>query len=493
MLVLEAGPAWQRSDLVSSQIWARRLKWAAAPVETTGSDPYGHAMASGGGLGGSALHHFAGWPRLQLDDFRMRSRFDRGRDWPIGYDDLRPHYDRVQAEVGISGDAAAEVWRPGGAAYPLPPLATFAQGRLLAEGFRRRGLRTAPYPSAILSRPYRGRPACLYDGWCDAGCPILALANPLALYLPQARESGARVLDGMSVARIRVDARDRVVGVDGFDRDGAVQSWRAPVVVLAGGPVHNARLLLLSADEGRHRTGLANSSGLVGQGIASHVLVPAHALFDTDTECHMGITGAQLMSQDDYPKQRTEGFGSITWAIASALKPNDLLGIANARPDLYGASLHGFMRRAGKHLATMSAICETMPQTGNRIELGTHRDRFGLPVPRIVHSLGADAKALAVHAREDGLATLKAAGAQDAFSARPGLAHLAGGTVMGERAADSVVDSFGHSHDVRGLVVAGAGVFPTIGAVNPTFTIHALASRTADHMKKNWSSYAGRA
>ena len=36
--VLEAGPKRAMSDLVSSQIWARRLKWAGPTVETGGQE-----------------------------------------------------------------------------------------------------------------------------------------------------------------------------------------------------------------------------------------------------------------------------------------------------------------------------------------------------------------------------------------------------------------------------------------------------------------------
>src|SRR5207237_7935982 len=106
-----------------------------------------------------------------------------GLDWPFGYDTLRPHYDRIQAEMGISGDAAAEVWRPPGAPYPMPPLKWFAQGRILKAGFEKVGMRVSPAPMAVNAVEYEGRASCQYDGWCDAGCPIGALANPLAVHL----------------------------------------------------------------------------------------------------------------------------------------------------------------------------------------------------------------------------------------------------------------------------------------------------------------------
>ena len=53
------------------------------------------------------------------------------------YPELAPHYDQVQAEVGLSGDSVKERWRPEGAPYPMPPLPLFTQSRLLAKGFEK--------------------------------------------------------------------------------------------------------------------------------------------------------------------------------------------------------------------------------------------------------------------------------------------------------------------------------------------------------------------
>ena len=60
--------------------------------------------------------------------------------------------------------------------------------------------------------------------------------------------------------------------------------------------------------------------------------------------------------------------------------------------------------------------------------------------------------------------------------------HLMGGTVMGADAKESVCDQYGRCHDMDNLYIAGPGVFPSSGAVNPTFTVHALALRTVEKM-----------
>jgi choline dehydrogenase-like flavoprotein len=100
----------------------------------------------------------------------------------------------------------------------------------------------------------------------------------------------------------------------------------------------------------------------------------------------------------------------------------------------------------------------------------------------MVHAFSDDAVALWKAHRDDGLALFKACGATEITSSGMNSAHLMGGTVMGDDAAHSVTDSFGRVHDMDNLWIAGAGLFPTSGAVNPTFTVHALAMRTADHI-----------
>ena len=66
--------------------------------------------------------------------------------------------------------------------------------------------------------------------------------------------------------------------------------------------------------------------------------------------------------------------------------------------------------------------------------------------------------------------------------------HSMGGAIMGASPGSSVTNSYGQTHDVPNLFIAGSSLFPSTGGVNPTFTIHALAMRSAKHMLSQWSS-----
>ena len=492
VVVLDAGPAWQLGDLASSQIWARRLKWGGAPVQRSGSHPFGYNMSNGWGFGGAALHHYAGWPRLHPEDFRTASLYGRGHDWALDYDALRPWYDRIQSEMILSGDAVAEVWRPPGAPYPQPPLRTFRQGEIIAAGFARLDMRVAPAPLAILSQSVPGRTACLYDGWCDAGCPIGALANPLVTHIPRARRAGAHFEANAFVTRVVLDQQGLADGVAWQDASGRSHVQHADLVVLAAATVQTVRLLLASGSSGAH-PGIANSSGQLGQGFSCHTVASAYGIFSEPVDNFLGVTAGQLISQERYGKQSRgagSAFGSYQWGIAPGLKPNDLLGIANTRPDLFGAGLKNFLEHDGPRIGTLSAVCETMPGESRRIELSSDLDSHGMPMARVVNTLDQDALGLYAHVNAEGRDVLAAAGAVTAWNGVMAMSHGSGGTVMGTDPASSVCDAYGITHDVRNVVVTGASTFPTVGGGSPTFTLYALADRATDRVLRHWTDHA---
>jgi len=493
VVMLEQGPDWQMGDLVSSEIWGRRLK-AVAPAILEGKDRLGYSYNAGWGTGGAATHYFAMFPRLLPSDFNMKSEHGRGLDWPFSYDDLAPYYDRVAQDIGISGDAKAEErWRPPGQPYPMPPIKSFRHGDVWLKGFAALGIQTARATTGINSVAYKERPACLYDGWCNAGCPIGALANPSMSYLGDARQKGAEVRSFSYVTRVLTNANgDRVTGVEYYDQKKERQVQEASVVILAAFIAQNPRILLNSATD-KHPNGLANSNGLVGRYVMAHTGATIWGLFDEpDMQNYMGVLAPMHWSYDRYGKTARKGaFGSILWHCSPALKPNDIGGIANSRNDLFGQALVDFIRRGSRQLARLQAFGEELPSPNNRVELADQKDEFGFPIARITHTYDQDAVGVWQQATDEGLEIAKAAGAKEFWAIRaiPTI-HMVGGTAMGRSAAESVANGYGQTHEIPNLWLAGATLFPTEGAVNPSYTLYAVSLRAAEHLATNWGAIA---
>src|SRR5207302_1096370 len=117
VVVLEAGKRFDPArDLANSEANAAKIMWTE-PRVFAGRDAV--APKVGVGVGGGTLPWLGVAPRFQRDDFRTRSIDGIGEDWPIGYDDLRPYYAKVECELGVAGECgpfASEQY-----ALPMPP------------------------------------------------------------------------------------------------------------------------------------------------------------------------------------------------------------------------------------------------------------------------------------------------------------------------------------------------------------------------------------
>ena len=65
---------------------------------------------------GTVCYGAMGW-RFMPQDFKMRSTYgslagSTVEDWPIGYDDLEPCYEKAEWEVGVSGDDSQNPFAP---------------------------------------------------------------------------------------------------------------------------------------------------------------------------------------------------------------------------------------------------------------------------------------------------------------------------------------------------------------------------------------------
>lgn len=471
----------------------------------------GSHVTLGAAVGGTALHYNAKFPRFWKQDFSQLSDLgpvpgSQVADWPISYDDLAPFYDEVEHTIGVQGDISRLPARtleqtPRLRQYPMPPNPTGYAARLLAAGAKNVGWTPYPYPAAVNSIEFDGRPACSSCGLCSGfGCPINARGDAMVSYLnPAVRGGNVRVIARALAYRIETspDGR-RATAVHYHDAQGASQSLSADRIFLAASPIQTARLLLLSASSA-HPDGLGNASGQVGRNLMFHWFTIGGAEFDRDVQALRAqsttvqvddlvgpFTGPQITALGvPYIKGGLIQVGGGQGLLAEAYLYAGQLNLP------YGTSHKEAMRGsfARRRIAGIQLVGEDLPYADNRVDLDPEvKDWRGLPAPRVTWSPHAHERAGAQFTTPLLESFLQAAPGATAAVVIPGpltgeqpqnTAHHAGTARMGADPATSVCDRFGRLHECNNVHVADASSFPTFPGFNPTLTILANAQRIA--------------
>ncbi len=135
------------------------------------------------------------------------------------------------------------------------------------------------------------------------------------------------------------------------------------------------------------------------------------------------------------------------------------------------------------HVVGLKIVGEMLPQESNCVALADDVDQYGLRIPRITYSWCDNDKRLIRHSLRFMTQALEAIDANDIWTQDDDTCHLNGTARMGDDAATSVVDTNCRSWDIPNLWVCDGSVFPTVGGVNPSLTIQAIACRTADRIR----------
>jgi choline dehydrogenase-like flavoprotein len=468
-------------------------------------------------VGGGTVHWDAKVPRFWRQDFKGLSTHGpianaNVADWPLTYDDLAPYYDEVEARLGVQGDltkmpAATLAQAPRARPFVMPPNPPMYVGTLLAEGARRLGYEAYPFPMAVNSQTFDGRPRCNSCGFCDGyGCAINARGGAAVSFLHHALQDGVELRTRCFVHRVELSPdKKRAIGVAYFDADGVERHERADIVVLAPSAIETARLALLS--------GVPDRSSQLGRNVMFHFFTVAGALF---TDPPHGWRGpSSTLTLDDFvgpvktPAAKAAGIAYLKGGICEvggsiAPGPISEADFYTSVPGTWGAPLKELMRTAvwRTRVAGLSMVGEDMPQLANRVDLDPAiRDVYGMPVPRITYSahlfeqlasayfgpLAAALCAAAPGAVGAGFIPIATAGELtggfgSALAGPSSTAHIMGTARMGDDPATSVVDAWGRFHGLENVYAMDGSVFTSSGGFNPTNTIMSLALRATRHI-----------
>jgi choline dehydrogenase-like flavoprotein len=562
VLVLEAGPAagrtWADYQANVERFQATAAKVPNSPYAATAGAPFPNvldiARLTPGGppsdtgyfvqegplpfssdylrsAGGTTMHWLGTCLRMLPSDFELAGRYGVGADWPIGYDELLPYYERAERELGVAGDVGEQRYlglrfRPG-YVYPMHRIPPSYSDTVIAERLDGRrvhvdgedvALKVTNTPQARNGVPNpaydRGRgylPAgavgelhsglrCEGNASCIPICPAQAKYNALKT-LRRAGDAGVEVLAQAVVSRVVLspDRRSvRALEYIPYD-DGAAPSRphrvTAELYVLAANAIENAKLLLAS--------GAANGSDQVGRNLMDHPFLLAWAQMPESVGAFRGpssTAGLEMLRDGTFRRHRAAFRAEIAnwgWDFAAFAPYADVAEGVHGR-GLSGEALRTWLARRIPRQIRLGFLLEQLPSPHNRVTLDSRTDGLGLPRPRLHYDVDDYTRRGMAAARACASQAFALLGAAEATSYQPsdpgyvtldgagytfhGSGHVVGTHRMGTKAATSVVDDRQRSWEHENLYVVGAGSAPTIATSNPTLTLAALAFRTADSL-----------
>ncbi len=465
-------------------------------------------------FGGRTNH----WGRISLRfgplDFKRKELDGLGDNWPIGYEDIKPFYDRVDQMIGVFGSKEGILNEPDG--IFLPPPKPRGYELLMKQACDQLNIPMIPSRLSILTRPLNGRPPCHYCAQCNRGCSTHSNFSSPSVLFPDAKASGKLKLQLHAMAReVTVDDTGKANGVSYINTlDGTEHQVRAKVVILAASACSSARIMLNSKSK-YHPNGLGNDNGMIGRylmdstGASLGGFIPK--LVDYIPHNEDGTGGMHLYvpwwlndAQLDFPRgyhvevwggrrMPSYGFGGGIQNLNGYLA--DIDGIKRERGGGgYGKSLKEDYRRLFGSTVGFSGRGESVAFEHNFCEIDPNVvDKYGIPVLRFNHRWSEYEVLQAKHMMDTFEEIIDTMGGTllwpkpgkdtDYGLLAPGrIIHEVGVTRMGRDPKTSVLNSYCQSHEVGNIFVVDGGSFVSMPDKNPTWTILALSLRTSEYI-----------
>ncbi len=482
IVCLEQGPLVNKNDYCSFQYKWEKLKKKKFninpnirklkqdyPIDDKNSPI---SIANFNAVGGSTILYSGHFPRFHVSDFKTKTLDDVGKDWPITYSDLEKYYDLNDKMMGVAGLTGDPV-------YPKilnlkQPVPLGYAGEKIAKGFNKLGWHWWPSYSAVTKK-------------------INGKYQKMSVdknYWPKAIKNGVNLKTNCKVKKIVSKASGQVSGVIYLDAKNKEKFLGAKLVILACSGIGTPRLLLNSAND-YYPKGLANSSGLVGKNLMLHPLGYVEGIFKNFLASNYGPEGCCLASHEFYETKKLNEFkrGYTIHVLRGTGPLETAMNSLKLKRLKFGKSFHKDFLKIYGCTIPLAIICEDLPEKTNFIELdNSKKDSGGIPGVKINYSLNKNTKKMLAHGIEKGKKIMKTIGAHSILSFAPVRHtgwHTMGTACMGVSAKDSVVNSFGQTHDIKNLVVVDSSIFTTSGGVNPMSTIQALSLKITDDIKSS--------
>ncbi len=463
-------------------------------------------------LGGRTNH----WGRISLrfgpHDFKRKSIDGLGDDWPIGYEDIKPYYDKIDKLLGVFGSNEGLENDPDG--IFLPPPKPRLHELMIKKSAQTAGVKIIPSRLSILTKKINDqRGVCFYCGQCNRGCTVYADFSSSSVLVKTALATGNVDLFTNAMAReVLTDREGLATGVSYVDKnDGQEYQVKGKKVILAASACESSRLLLNSKSQ-RHPNGLANESNVVGKylhdstGAAMGGVLPQ--LFGRKRYNEDGVGGMHIYSpwwmdnkKLDFPRgyhiEYWGGMGIPSYGFGRGIEnSNGKFKVNGQQKEAggYGKSLkedYRFFYGAGVGMAGRG---EAIPLESNYCEIDPSVvDKFGIPVLRFNVKWTDNEIKQAKHMKETfreimhGMGAVITWGDDDAKTdyglEAPGKIIHEGGTArMGNDKKTSALNKWNQAHDCKNLFVVDGAAFVSQADKNITWTILALAMRTSEYI-----------
>ena len=448
-------------------------------------------------VGGGTFSYGAMAWRFMEQDFRMRSTYGAVagstlEDWPISYADLEPYYEKAEWEMGVSGDTSNNIFAaPRSKPLPMPPLPPNQEYQVLHPAAKRLGLHPFDIPMLRNSVPYNGRRSCMRCRWCVGfACEVDARNGTHNTVIPTALATGnCELRTGCVVREVLLDGSGRATGVAYFDSNNRLQQQTADLVIVSGGAIESARLLLNT----RHKlfpNGLGNRYDWVGRNLQGHSYVSGAGVFDRDVYDDLGPGASIAVCDFNHGNPGLAGGGML--ANEFIRLPYQFMGMVPPWAPRWGPGHKQYVRSAFKRTISIKGPVQEMPVFDSRVQVDPKvKDHWGIPVARLSGYKHPHTLEIASFLSGKAEAWLKEAGAVESWKQVPnnslsGGQHQAGTCRMGNDSKTSVVDADCRIHDVDNVYVIDASVHVTNGGFNPGLTILANAYRASDKLLKAW-------